>query len=135
MFLIAFSVFIAGFLLDEHNKNILYKGMFWPKLKKATFIRNMFIVLIKKKMILKSCWLVLIKLQIVLHIPGAHETRRKRGRSVQLLYKTLCQPLSNKLHKMPIYGQTLSKQGGGAKSWRYTKIYRQIAPNAHAVLL
>ena len=36
-------------------------------------------------------------------------------RSVQLLYKRLCQPLSNKLHKMLIYGQTLSKQDGGAK--------------------
>ena len=27
----------------------------------------------------------------------------------------LCQPLSNELHRMPIYGQTLSKQGRGAK--------------------
>ena len=44
-----------------------------------------------------------------------HEPRQRRGRSVQLLYKTLCQPLSNELHKMPIYGQTLSKQSRGAK--------------------
>ena len=59
------------------------------------------------------CIHVHARLQV--HIPGAHEPRRRRGRSVQLLYKMLCQPLSNKLHKMPIYGQTLSKQGGGAK--------------------
>ena len=46
---------------------------------------------------------------------GAHIPRWRQGRSVQLIYKMLCQPLSNKLHKMPIYGQTLSKQGGGTK--------------------
>ena len=31
------------------------------------------------------------------------------------IYITLCQPLSNKLHKMAIYGQTISKQARGAK--------------------
>ena len=46
---------------------------------------------------------------------GVHEPRPRRGRSIQLVYKTLCQSLFNELHKMPIYGQTLSKQGGGTK--------------------
>ena len=52
-----------------------------------------------------------------------------------LLYKMLCQPLCNELHKMPIYGQTLSKQGGGAKWLTIAKICHQTAPNACAVLV
>ena len=57
---------------------------------------------------------------------GAHEPRQRRGRSVQLLYKMLCQPLSNELHKMPIYGQTLSKQDGGAK---WLMIHKNLPTN------
>ena len=55
--------------------------------------------------------------------PGAHEPRRRRGRSI---YKTLCQPLSKELHKMPIYGQTLSKQGGAAK---WLTIHKNLPTN------
>ena len=65
-------------------------------------------------------------------IPGAHEPRRRRGRSVQLLYKTLCQPLSNELHKMPIYGQTLSKQGGGTKCDAQTFTMHKHLPTNYA---
>ena len=60
--------------------------------------------------------------------PGAHEPCRRRGGNVQLLYKTLCQPLSNKLHKMPIYGQTRRKQGGGAK-WLTTHKIKNLLTN------
>ena len=61
-------------------------------------------------------------------ISGAHEPHRRRGRSVQLLYKTMCQPLSNELHEMPIYGQTLNKQGGGTK---WLTIHKNL-PTNHA---
>ena len=59
-------------------------------------------------------------------LSGVHEPCRRWGRSVQLLYKMLCQPLSNELHKMPIYGQTLSKRGRGAK---WLTIHKNLPTN------
>ena len=37
-----------------------------------------------------------------------------------------CRPLSNELHKMTIYGQTLSKQGGGTK---WVTIHKNLPTN------
>ena len=50
-----------------------------------------------------------------------------------MLYKTLCQPLSNELHKMPIYGQTLSKQGRGTDKLRPMHVEYSINVNTNGV--
>ena len=48
------------------------------------------------------------------------------GEGAYNCYIKRCQPLSNELHKMPIYGQTLSKQGGGAK---WLTIHKNLPTN------